>query len=122
MGAYEAHVQGAFVYQSSSTSALVPAWVNGTTTPNGTTPGIGIQPAYGIADVLVGMGKGNFSAELFVDNLFDKRAQLSRFIECSSFAPFTDIASVAGAPVCINKPLININPPRIIGLRFGQRF
>ena len=122
IGAYEAHLQGAFVYQSSSTSALVPAWVNGTTTPNGTTQGIGIQPAYGIADVLVGMGKGNFSAELFVDNLFDKRAQLSRFIECSSFAPFTDIPSVAGAPVCVNKPLININPPRIIGLRFGQRF
>ena len=59
--------------------------------------------------------KGNFSAELFVDNLLDKRAEVYRFVECTIFGG-------SGTPICGLKPLANINTPRMIGLRFGQRF
>jgi len=108
IGDYQAHIQGAFVYQSESTPALAPAW----------SAALGNQPAYGIADVLAGFNKGNFAAEVFVDNLFDKRIALYRFAECTMFLP----GSSPAVPICALKPLANINTPRMIGLRFGQSF
>jgi len=110
IGDYEAHVQGAYVYQSSSTPALAPVWSSY----------LGNQPAYGIANVLGGFSKGSFSAELFVDNLFDKRVELYRFAECTVFVPLNSL--FPGVPICASKPLANINTPRTIGLRFGQKF
>jgi iron complex outermembrane recepter protein len=106
----EGHLQGAFVYQSSSKSQLAPA-ANAL---------LGTQPAYGLADFAAGFTKGNFMAELFVDNAFDKRAQLTRFAECTIFGGATGF--YPGQPICGSKPLANINQPRTLGLRFGQRF
>ena len=80
---------------------------------------IGNQPAYGIADLLFGLNKGNFAAELYVDNAFDKRAQLYRFVECTMFLPGS---APPGTPICGLKPFANINTPRTIGVRFGQNF
>src|SRR5882672_1790741 len=107
IGDYQAHIQGAFVYQSDSTPALAPAW----------SAALGNQPAYGIADVLAGFNKGNFAAEVFVDNLFDKRIALYRFAECTMFLP----GSSRAPPICALQPLANVNTPRMIGWRFGQR-
>jgi outer membrane receptor protein involved in Fe transport len=106
----QAHLQGAYVYQGSSNSQLAPA----------ADALIGTQPAYGIFDFAGGVGKGNFSAELFVDNVFDKRVELYRFAECTIFGTSTGL--FPGVPICGTKPLANINAPRMVGLRFGQRF
>jgi iron complex outermembrane receptor protein len=105
LGGGEVHLQGDFVYQSLSNSDLSPA-ANAL---------IGTQPAYGIFDVTAGLTRGGFNAELFVNNLFDKRAELYRFAECTIFGS-------GGTPICALKPLANINTPRMIGVRFGQRF
>ncbi len=110
IGQAEAHLQGAYVYQGSSNSQLSPA----------ANAELGTQPAYGIFDFAGGVGKGGFSAELFVDNVFDKRVELYRFAECTIFAGSTSL--FPGVPICGTKPLANINTPRMIGLRFGQRF
>jgi iron complex outermembrane receptor protein len=110
IGEAQAHLQGAYVYQGSSNSQLAPA-ANAL---------IGTQPAYGIFDFAGGVGKGNFSAELFVDNVFDKRVELYRFAECTIFGGSTGL--FPGVPICGTKPLANINTPRMVGLRFGQRF
>ena len=105
LGSGDMHLQGAYVYQSSSHSDLSPA----------ANTLIGRQPAYGIFDVTAGLTRGKFNAELFVDNLFDKRVELYRFAECTIFGG-------GGTPICGLKPLANINTPRMIGLRFGERF
>jgi outer membrane receptor protein involved in Fe transport len=106
----EAHVQAAYTYQSASEPALAAVWNSY----------LGEQPAYGIADLLGGINKGNFAVEVFVDNVADRRAQLYRFAECTAFAPMT--TAFAGAPLCAAKPLANINMPRTVGIRFGERF
>jgi iron complex outermembrane recepter protein len=110
IGSLDAHLQGSFVYQAASSSQLAPA-ANAV---------IGTQPAYGLADFLGGFSKGNFTAELFVENAFDKRAELYRFAECTIFGVATGL--YPGVPICAGKPLANIVEPRTIGLRFGQRF
>ncbi len=110
MGGMEGHVQGSFAYQSSSNSQLAPA-ANAL---------IGTQSAYGLADFLGGIRMGNFTAELFVQNAFDKRVELFRFAECTIFGGTTGF--YPGVPICGQKPLASIVTPRTIGLRFGQRF
>jgi iron complex outermembrane receptor protein len=110
IGQFEGHVQGSYVYQSSSNSQLAPTW----------NAAVGTQPAYGLAALQAGIAKGNFTAELFADNAFDKRAEVYRFSECTIFGTSTSL--YAGQPICATKPLANIATPRTIGVRFGQRF
>jgi outer membrane receptor protein involved in Fe transport len=112
-GDYQAHVQGAFVYQSRSTSALAPEWARL----------LGDQPAYGIADFLAGVERNNISLELFVNNAFDRRAQLYRYSECPTFSPvLTGDTATLGTPLCGLHPHVGVNAPRTFGLRFSQRF
>lgn len=103
-GGLDAHVQGAFDYQTATNSELVP-FDNSL---------VGIQPAYGVLDVQAGIAKGNFTAEIFANNALDKRADVYRFAECT--------IQLAGTAICGQKPLAVINTPRTIGIRFGQRF
>lgn len=110
LAGFDAHVQGSFVYQSASKSQLTPA-ANAL---------IGEQSAYGLFDFLAGGERGNFSAELFVSNAFDKRAETYRFAECTIFGGATGY--YPGVPICGQHPLANIVTPRTIGIRFGQRF
>jgi outer membrane receptor protein involved in Fe transport len=104
MGEWQGHIQGAFTYQSQSTSELAPEQA----------AIIGSQGAYGLVDVLVGAGTDRLNVELFVDNAFDRRADLYRFGECTLF--------VGNTPVCAAHPNVDINKPRTIGVRFGQKF
>jgi iron complex outermembrane receptor protein len=101
----DAHVQGDVMYQSMSTSQLAPAWASL----------IGNQPAYALFNVNAGVAtKNNITVELFVNNLFDRNAQLYRYAECTIFSGST--------PICGANPYANISPPRMYGLRVGQRF
>jgi hypothetical protein len=48
-----------------------------------------------------------FSAELYFDNVFDERGQISRTQECGQ---------------CFQRPYIVTNTPQTIGLRGGYKF
>jgi len=105
IGQFDAHVQGSYVYQGESRSALLP-------TENDT---LGNQDAYGIADFTFGVQKNGLSIEFFINNAFDERASLFRFAECDT--------SICGAGV--TQPGIiytGTNEPRTFGLTFGQKF
>lgn len=103
-GEFEAHVQGAFDYQSTTRAELVP-YDNSL---------VGDQPAYGLLDALAGIARGNFTAEIFANNALDRRAEVYRFAECT--------VQLAGKPICGQKPLAVISTPRTFGIRFEQRF
>ncbi|HZF25309.1 MAG TPA: TonB-dependent receptor [Steroidobacteraceae bacterium] len=102
---FDAHLQGAYVYQGESRSALMPVENNI----------LGQQDAYGIADFTFGVEKNGLSIELFINNAFDERAPLYRYAECDS--------SICGAGV--TQPGIiytGTNEPRTFGITLGQRF
>lgn len=98
VGALDAFAQAAFVYQSESRAAL--------TAFDETI--LGKNRAYGLADFSVGFGKDSWTAELFINNAFDKRADITRFAQCRE-------------EMC-TKPYIVTNRPRTIGVKFGQKF
>ena len=68
----------------------------------------GPNRAYGVADFSTGFGNDSFSVELFVNNAFDKRADITRFAQCRE-------------EIC-SKPYIVTNQPRTVGVKFGQKF
>jgi outer membrane receptor protein involved in Fe transport len=94
----ELQLQGAFVYQSESTSALVPLEAQT----------LGPQPAYGITDLSATYNRMSYSFELFLNNAFDKRASQYRYAECDSF-------------IC-GQSYLGTNVPRTVGVRFAQKF
>ena len=98
MGAYDVFLQAAFVYQGKTRSALVPF----------DEAVLGDNAAYGIADFSAGFGTKSFTAQVFINNAFDKRADIARFAACRE-------------EVC-SKPYVVTNQPRLIGVKFGQRF
>ncbi len=97
LGAGKAHVQGSLSYQGSATSDIRTAVAQD----------MGRIRASTTADFVVGYEWSNLSAELFMDNAFDQRGELSRFENCGQ---------------CNLR--INIVPiqPRTIGLRLGSKF
>ena len=54
-------------------------------------------------DVAAGLYRDGWTAELFVNNLFNERAQLN--VNATDYTPS-----------------VNTNRPRTVGLRFGYRF
>ncbi|HVY82394.1 MAG TPA: TonB-dependent receptor [Steroidobacteraceae bacterium] len=94
----ELQLQGAFVYQGASTSALVPVEAQQ----------LGPQPSYGIADFSATYNRMSYSLELFLNNAFDKHAAQYRYAECDSF-------------ICL-QPYQGTNMPRLVGVRFAQKF
>jgi outer membrane receptor protein involved in Fe transport len=92
------YAQASWVYQTQTAPVL----------PVPTTQIYGMMPAYGLVDVAGGVNVGNVNVELFVTNVADRRAQLSRFTESN--------------PVNDNQVYILPVQPRTIGLKFAQRF
>jgi iron complex outermembrane recepter protein len=104
LAGFDAHVQAAYAYQSSTNSRLAP-FENQL---------IGSLAAYGLLDLTAGIGWNSFTVEVFADNALDKRAETDRFAECT--------IQLAGLSVCGHKPMAVITTPRTIGIRFAQRF
>ena len=102
--------QAAYSYTGAANSALAP-YQNAL---------IGNVPAYGLLDLMFGVNKGNFAAELYATNALDKRAQTTRFAECTVVGGLQTF--IAGTTVCGDKPLATIAMPRTIGVRFSQSF
>jgi outer membrane receptor protein involved in Fe transport len=97
----KAHVQGSVTHQSGASVDLrVDA---GGFNPNDFT---GRLHGWTTLDLFAGYDWSNFSAELFVTNVFDKRNELARFVQCS---------------ICTRGYVIP-GRPRTIGLRIGSRF
>jgi outer membrane receptor protein involved in Fe transport len=90
--------QAAFVYQTqTSPNLIVPSSLV-----------IGNMPAYGVLDLSAGADNGKTGLQLFISNVTDKRAQLSRFTETN--------------PQVDNTTYIAPTQPRTISLNFWQRF
>lgn len=99
VGAYGVHLQGATVYQGTSFADLLAA----------DRQRLGEQGSYSITDLSAGFTKDKYTVELFLNNAFDKRAQLYTFAQCA-----TDTCGV--------NPYIVTNRPRTVGIKFGQEF
>ena len=99
LAGFKAHVQGAIVHQSGTWSDLRLAERSL----------LGKSKAYTTFDFTTGLEQDNWSVELFVENLFDDRAQLGRYAECTP-------------GVCGYETYILTAQPRTIGLKFGQKF
>lgn len=99
LGSFDANLQGAYAYESKRRSALLPADEDSLGGPN---------RAYGVADFSFGLGKDNYRIEMFIENAFDERADITRFAQCDE-------------QICTH-PYIVTNQPRTYGLKFSQRF
>jgi iron complex outermembrane receptor protein len=90
--------QAAYVYQSKSTPTLK---VDQART-------VGVQPAYGLLDLMGGAQLNQTTVQLVVTNVTDRRAQLSRFVQTN--------------PDHDNQPYVIPTQPRTIAIQFGQKF
>jgi outer membrane receptor protein involved in Fe transport len=99
LGSFDAHVQGTGVYVGERRSDLRIA----------ERTIIGDLPSYTTADFSAGISNDTYRLELFVDNAFDERAQITRFAQCAE-------------AVCGEQTYVVPNMPRRIGVRFGQKF
>jgi len=69
---------------------------------------LGRMPAYALFDLATGMTSGNLSLQLTATNVFDKRAQLTRYVEC--------------ATTTCSQPYVIPAQPRTVGIKFEQKF
>jgi iron complex outermembrane receptor protein len=70
--------------------------------------GLGSIPAYALFDLSSGVEKNGLSVQLALTNVADKRAQLTRYVEC--------------ATTTCTQPYIIPTQPRTIVLKVGQKF
>jgi outer membrane receptor protein involved in Fe transport len=110
MGNQKAHFQAAWVYQGS-------AWSDLRTAERDL---LGVQPSFSIVDMSAGIDNESWGLELFVKNVFDERAEIARFAECSTFQPGTDPPN--SVPLCGLEPYVVTNTPRTVGLTFTKHF
>ena len=69
---------------------------------------IGMQPAYGLLDLVGGVHSDRTTVQLVVTNVADRRAQLTRFVQCT-------------VNIC-DQPYIIPSQPRTIAIKIGQKF
>jgi outer membrane receptor protein involved in Fe transport len=96
---FDAHLQGATSFQTYAWPALL----------DGDRTVLGKMPGYVTADFTAGLGRDNWWVELSLENAFDERGQINRFVECAT-------------GTCGPQPYILPIRPRLVGLRIGQRF
>ena len=93
------HFQAAEVYQSS-------AW-NNFETANRLI--YGRRNAYATTDLTFGVEKNSKTLEIYASNILDRRGITAKFNGC-------------GVGTCNADQYVIYNPPRLVGIRFGQRF
>ena len=70
---------------------------------------IGQLPAYELFDLSTGASKNNLTVQFMVTNVADKRAELTRYVECAT-------------TTCGPQPYVIPTQPRTYWLKFGQKF
>jgi outer membrane receptor protein involved in Fe transport len=91
-----AFLQGSVIYNSSIRPEMLPS----------DTALVGKQDAYVTVDFSAGVEYRNASLEVFLDNAFDERYDVNRFVQCN---------------VC-TAPNATLGQPRTLGIKFGQKF
>ncbi|WP_253339857.1 TonB-dependent receptor [Sphingobium sp. OAS761] len=114
IGDYAAYVQGAALYQSSATQDLNVSDNNLLVCPDvaaeKTDANVSCAtPGFMSFDFSAGIKKANWSVDIFIQNAFDKRGELTRNTFCS-------IAFCSGSSRTF--PI----KPQFFGIRFGQKF
>ena len=95
---WEGFGQAGFVYQSSAEPLLrIVDQVD-----------IGKLPAYGLLDLSTGASHNGLAIDVTLENVFDKRAELTRFVECTT--------------TTCTQPYVVPTQPRTIYLKIGQKF
>jgi outer membrane receptor protein involved in Fe transport len=102
LGGIDGALQASLVYQGSSRPALLPS--------DEELLG-GEQDAFTVADISASANVSDWTVEVFVDNLFDERAELYRYAQCDE-----SICAAYSSTYTIT------NQPRTIGIRLGQKF
>lgn len=98
IGGWKPYAQGSIVYQTQTTPALRLDEARA----------VGIQPAYALIDFAAGATLNNLTVQLFVSNVADRLAQLSRY--------------TAGNPGVVDQVYVSPAQPRTITIGFGQKF
>jgi iron complex outermembrane recepter protein len=70
---------------------------------------LGEIPAYALFDFSAGASKNNLTLQLIVNNIADKRAELTRYVECAT-------------TTCGPQPYAIPTQPRTLSLRISQKF
>lgn len=70
---------------------------------------MGQLDAYTTFDLSAGFGKDSWKFDVFIKNVTDERAELSRFAQCATLT-------------CGYEPYTNVMQPRTFGVRFSQDF
>lgn len=105
LGGMDGHVQLAAVYQGSNWADLQTA---------DRLP-LGQLAAYTTADFALGASADNYEYEFFIQNLFDKRGEVTFTTQCA-------INGFDGNTLCGNQPYTIPNRPRLIGFKYTQKF
>ncbi len=99
LGDWNAFVQGSAVYQGESTLDVRPY----------ESSLFGTLPSFSIFNASTGVERGGYRFQLFVNNVFDERAILSRYTECK-------------IETCFGLQYDVPSQPRTIGIRIGADF
>ncbi len=99
VGTFEAHVQGQVLHEGKRSTDLRTA----------EREILGDLGAYTLFDLTAGFGRGNWDVDFYVKNVFDERAELSRFTQCAE-------------AVCGDQAYTVVSRPRTFGVRFSQDF
>lgn len=105
---WNAHAQGAVIYQDRSFPALKTSDV----------AALGVMPSYTTVDLSAGAEKGTLSLELFVKNLLDSNGQVTRYSPCGGDCTGTTPAN-PGVPAAIYYVPVT---PRMIGVKLSKKF
>lgn len=109
VGTMDAFVQGDVVHVGSRTSDL-------RILERGI---LGELASYTVADFSAGVSRNNWSLSMYINNIFDERADIYRFASCAE----TVCGASGVVPEYPNGQIYTVtNQPRTIGIRFGQKF
>jgi outer membrane receptor protein involved in Fe transport len=97
IGTAKAYIQGLVAHQSSASSDVRTIQAES----------LGRLKAYTTGNASIGADLSGYTFEVFVQNLWDERAQLSRFQQCGT---------------CSQRTYIVTSTPRTIGIRAGAKF
>jgi iron complex outermembrane receptor protein len=70
---------------------------------------LGQLPAYSLFDLSTGVSKGNLTLQFIINNVADKGANLTRYVECAT-------------TTCGPQPYIIPTTPRMYSLKISQVF
>ena len=73
---------------------------------------------YAQTDASAGLNFGRWKSELFVKNLFDKRGEISKSVQCNELV----CGDVDGLTDRGAKVYTTVTRPRTIGMRLGRTF